>query len=229
ELGDALWRVTGGATDEPLARLTIRSSVDFVEWTQAQGVEWQRPLRGTLHLARTNMFMLGGGTGMLNSYYATAARLGVQVVYDADVQELEIDDACFCAARFMLGGREPHRVAARAVVVASGGFEANLDWLREYWGAAADNFVVRGTPYNRGRLLRVLLDQGAQSVGDPREFHCVAVDARAPQFDGGVVTRLGSGPFGVVVNRQARGGFDGGGGFWPQAGAVWWGVVAWET
>jgi tricarballylate dehydrogenase len=226
EFWDDLWRVTGGATDEPLARLTIRSSADFVEWTQAQGVEWQRPLRGTLHLARTNMFMLGGGTGMLNSYYATAARLGVQAVYDAEVQDLEIDDGWVRGARVVLGGRAAHTVAARAVVVAAGGFEANLDWLREYWGAAADNFVVRGTPYNRGRLLRVLLDRGAQSVGNPSEFHCVAVDARAPQFDGGIVTRLDSVPFGIVVNRQAQRFYDEGEDFWPKRYAIWGGLAA---
>ncbi len=226
EFWDDLWRVTGGATDEPLARLTIRSSADFVEWTQAQGVEWQRPLRGTLHLARTNMFMLGGGTGMMNSYYATAAQLGVQVVYDAEVQDLEVDDGWVRGARVVLGGREAHTVAARAVVVAAGGFEANLDWLREYWGAAADNFVVRGTPYNRGRLLRVLLDRGAQSVGNPSEFHCVAVDARAPQFDGGIVTRLDSVPFGIVVNRQAQRFYDEGEDFWPKRYAIWGGLAA---
>jgi tricarballylate dehydrogenase len=226
EFWDDLWRVTGGATDESLARLTIRSSADFVEWTQAQGVEWQRPLRGTLHLARTNLFMLGGGTGMLNSYYATAARLGVQVVYEADVRELDIDDGCVRGARVVLGGRDARSVAARAVVVAAGGFEANLDWLREYWGAAVDHFVVRGTPYNRGRMLRVLLDRGAQSVGDPSEFHCVAVDARAPQFDGGIVTRLDSVPFGIVVNRQAQRFYDEGEDFWPKRYAIWGGLAA---
>ncbi|MBV9356467.1 MAG: FAD-dependent tricarballylate dehydrogenase TcuA [Chloroflexi bacterium] len=226
EFYDDLWRVTGGATDERLARLTIRSSADFLEWTQAQGVEWQRPLRGTLHLARTNMFMLGGGTGMMNSYYATAAHLGVQVVYEADVQDLDVSGGCVGAARVVLGGRELHTVTAQAVVVAAGGFEANLDWLREYWGAAADNFVVRGTPYNRGRLLRVLLDGGAQSVGDPSEFHCVAVDARAPRFDGGIVTRLDSVPFGIVVNRQAQRFYDEGEDFWPKRYAIWGGLAA---
>ena len=38
-------------------------------------------------------------------------------------------------------------------VVASGGFEGNLDWLREAWGDAALNFIVRGTPHNKGNFL----------------------------------------------------------------------------
>ena len=75
-------------------------------------------------------------------------------------------------------------------MLAAGGFESNLDWLREIWGEAADNFIIRGTPYNTGTVLKLMLDGGAQPVGDPTQFHAVAVDARAPKFDGGIVTRL---------------------------------------
>jgi tricarballylate dehydrogenase len=119
-----------------------------------------------------------------------------------------------------------HTVRARAIVAACGGFEANLDWLKEYWGAAADNFVIRGTPYNLGRMLRVLLDNGAQPVGNPREFHAVAVDARAPKFDGGIVTRLDSTPFGIAVNRDGQRFYDEGEDFWPKRYAIWGGLIA---
>ena len=53
------------------------------------------------------------------------------------------------------------RVQAKAatLVAAAGGFEANIEWLREYWGEAADNFLIRGTPYNRGAILKNAADQ----------------------------------------------------------------------
>jgi tricarballylate dehydrogenase len=225
EFWEDLRRVTGGETNEALARLTIRASADFVEWLEAHGVEWQPPLRGTLHLSRTNVFMLGGGTAMMNGEYATAFRLGVQVAYDAAAEDLAFDDSrCTSVSVRFDGGL--HTVRAGAIVVACGGFEANLEWLKEYWGAAADNFVIRGTPYNQGRMLRVLLDNGAQAVGDPREFHAVAVDARAPKFDGGIVTRLDSTPFGIVVNRDGQRFYDEGEDFWPKRYAIWGGLIA---
>ena len=56
-----------------------------------QGVRWQKPLTGTLHLSRTNGFFFGGGKKLLNTYYDTARRLGVRVVYDATVRELVCD------------------------------------------------------------------------------------------------------------------------------------------
>ena len=55
----------------------------------ANGVRWQQPLRGTLHLAKTNLFMLGGGKAMMNAYYDTAARLGVEIAYEAEVVRTE--------------------------------------------------------------------------------------------------------------------------------------------
>ena len=86
----------------------------------------------------------------------------------------------------------------------SGGHQANLDWLRESFGPAADHFMVRGTPYDTGSVLRLLLDAGARPVGDPARAHMVAVDSRGPKFDGGIVTRITAIPHGIVVDRYAK-------------------------
>ena len=112
------------------------------------------------------------------------------------------------------------------MVAAAGGFEANLEWLQEAWGDAAHNFIVRGTPWNRGGVLRLLLDAGAQPVGDPAQCHAVAVDARAPKFDGGIVTRLDCLPLGIVVNRFAERFYDEGEDLWPKRYAIWGLLVA---
>src|SRR5262249_58317575 len=103
--------------------------------------------------------------------------------YSAGVEGIEIRDRRCRSVLVKTDGRL-QSVTARAVVLAAGGFESNLDWLKEVWGPAADNFIVRGTPYNTGKVLRLMLDHGAQSVGDATQFHCVAIDARAPKFDG---------------------------------------------
>ena len=225
EFWDDLLRVTGGRTNRQLARFTIRESKNLGEWMEAHDCRFQPPLRGTLDLARTNAFFLGGGKALMNAYYATAAKLGVTVVYDAEVRDLQIHDGTFSAAEFTLGG-VTQKIRAKAIVVASGGFQANLSWLREYWGAPADNFIIRGTPYDKGRLLRVLLDHGARQVGDPRQCHAVAIDARAPKFDGGIVTRLDCVSFGIVVNKHAGRFYDEGEDFWPKRYAIWGRLVA---
>jgi tricarballylate dehydrogenase len=225
EFWDDLIRVTGGKTNEELARLTIRKSEDLDEWMAENGVKWQKPLRGTLHLARTNLFMLGGGRGMMNGYYETARRLGITLLYDALAQDLVIQDGVFDHAVVSINGQR-HEIKAKALVAAAGGFEANIAWLKEYWGDDADNFIIRGTPYNTGTVLSALLENGAMINGDPREFHAVAVDGRAPKFDGGIVTRLDSVPFGIVVNRDGKRFYDEGEDFWPKRYAIWGGLIA---
>ena len=112
------------------------------------------------------------------------------------------------------------------MVASAGGFQANLDWMREYWGDAVDNFVIRGTPYNRGRVLKSLLEQGVGTVGDPTQCHAVALDARAPKFDGGIATRLDSVPFSIVLNRGGERFYDEGEDFWPKRYAIWGRLIA---
>jgi tricarballylate dehydrogenase len=225
EYWDDLLRVTGGQTDEQLARLTLERSKELWDWHRQQGVRFQPSLSGTLSLGRTNAFFLGGGKALLNALYLTAASLGVQVVYEARVTDLNISDGAFRSAMVQKDGI-PHQVTAASFVAAAGGFEANIEWLREYWGEAARNFLIRGTPHNRGEVLRLLLHNQAQPVGDPQQCHAVAIDGRAPKFDGGIVTRLDCVPFGIVVNKRAKRFYDEGEDFWPKRYAIWGRLVA---
>jgi tricarballylate dehydrogenase len=220
-----LIRVTGGDTDETLTQLVVRGSAACPEWMRRYGVRFQASLRGTLHLGRTNAFFLGGGKALMNSYYAAATRLGATIVYDAEVVGLEFANRECRAVSVVIKGRRA-TVRAKAVVLAAGGFESNFEWLREIWGRAADNFIIRGTPYNKGKILRLMLDAGAESVGDARECHAVAVDARAPRFDGGIVTRLDCVSLGIVVNKHAKRFYDEGEDFWPKRYAIWGRLVA---
>jgi tricarballylate dehydrogenase len=225
ELLADLERVNEGETDEALATLVAARSAQCVPWMAALGARFQAALRGTLQLSRTNAFFLGGGTALMNSYYAAAEQSGVEVRYGAEVAALTVRDGTFESATVLARGTT-QRIGANALVVAAGGFEANLDWLREAWGDAARNFVVRGTPYNTGTMLRALLDAGAAPVGDARECHAVAVDGRAPKFDGGIVTRLDCVPLGVVVDRNAERFYDEGEDVWPMRYAIWGKLVA---
>ncbi len=225
EFWEDLLRVTGGKTDEELARHMIHESKDILHWIVQQGVRWQPSLGGTLSLGRTNSFFLGGGRAMLNALYLTAEQLGIDVLYDAEVTDLEIADGMFLSATFKRGDGLA-TTKASALVAACGGFEANIEWLKQYWGEIADNFLIRGTPYNRGSVLKLLLDKGVQEIGDPTQCHAVAIDARAPKFDGGIITRHDSVVFGIVVNREAQRFYDEGEDIWPKRYAIWGRLVA---
>jgi tricarballylate dehydrogenase len=226
EYFDDLIRVTKGKTDEALARMTIRTSEDCLPWMEAHGVAFQKSLSGTLSLSRTNAFFLGGGKALVNAYYNTAQDLGVTVAYEAEVTHIALsEDGVFEGLDVTLDGAQS-RIEGRALVLASGGFQADLDWLADAWGPAARNFLIRGTPYNRGVVLRDMLDQGADSVGDPTQCHAVAIDGRAAKFDGGIVTRLDCVPFSIVVNKHGDRFYDEGEDVWPKRYAIWGRLVA---
>ncbi len=223
-LYDELWgdlcQVGSGPSNEQLAALTVRESESVPEWMSNHGIRWQTPLSGTLHLGRTNRFFLGGGKALLNSYYATAAKMGITIAYDACVEELLERAGAVHAVVVDLAGRRVE-ITARAVVCAAGGFEANIEWLSRYWGEAARNYVIRGPETNDGRILAALYALGADKAGEEKGFHAVAVDARSPRYDGGIATRLDSIPFGVVVNRRAERFYDEGEELWPKRYAIW--------
>ncbi|MFJ4293733.1 FAD-dependent tricarballylate dehydrogenase TcuA [Cupriavidus sp. NPDC089707] len=222
-----LLKVTGGITDEHLARLVIRASSTCRPWMRKHGVRFQPPLSGALHVARTNAFFMGGGKALVNAYYRSAEALGVQIRYETPVDAIEMDGDRFVAAR-----SGDQRFAARSCVLAAGGFESNREWLREAWGQnergewPADNFLIRGTRFNQGVLLRHMIDAGADAVGDPSQSHCVAIDARAPLYDGGICTRIDCVSLGIVVNRDAERFYDEGEDFWPKRYAIWGRLVA---
>jgi tricarballylate dehydrogenase len=225
EYFDDLIRITGGNTDEKLARLTIRESAKIPTWMERCGARFQPSLTGTLNLSRTNAFYLGGGKALVNACYVTAASLGVDVLYDTEVQSVDLDGDRVAQVKIVSKGF-PAIVKAKTYVAAAGGFQANIEWLKQYWGEAADNFLIRGTPYAQGGVLKSLLGQNLQPTGDPTQFHCVAIDARAPKFDGGIVTRIDCIPFSIVVDRDGKRFYDEGEDTWPKRYAIWGRLVA---
>ena len=225
EYWDDLMRVTKGVTNNDLAELTLRGSAALTAWLSARGVRFQAALSGTLNLGRTNAFFLGGGRAMLNALCRHAETVGVQFIYDAEVDDVQLTDG-FCEGIVVNWNDRRLTLSCKQLVTAAGGFEANLDWLAEGWGDAAKNFLVRGTPYNKGKILRSLLDHGAKPVGALDQCHAVAIDARAPKYDGGIASRLDAVPFAVVLNKDADRFYDEGEDFWPKRYAIWGRLVA---
>jgi tricarballylate dehydrogenase len=222
-----LLKVTGGLTDEKLARLVIRESSRCRGWMQRHGVRFQPPLSGALHVARTNAFFMGGGKALVNAYYRSAEALGIEIRYDTPVDGVELDGERFVAVR---SGEQ--RFEGKSCVLAAGGFESNREWLRQAWGQnergewPADKFLIRGTRFNMGTVLKCMIDTGADIIGDPSQSHCVAIDARAPLYDGGICTRIDCVSLGIVVNTEAKRFYDEGEDFWPKRYAIWGRLVA---
>ncbi|WP_462323093.1 FAD-dependent tricarballylate dehydrogenase TcuA [Halochromatium sp.] len=197
---------TAGVTPDVTDQLTdqlIETSATLPDWLQSVGVALQPAGDGRLPVSRKTLFFLGGGRALLNALYECAEAEGVQIHYQHEVLGLRLDSARVRA----IDVRTPEGTTTLrpgAVIACCGAAQANRRWLRAQLGTAADGLINRGTPYAQGAVMLSLLAQGALAVGDPRRLYLVAVDARSPADDGGIVTRVRGMPAGIVVDADAQ-------------------------
>ena len=210
---DDLARVTQYRADPDLAEILIRRSFDTLKWMRGQGVRFQ-PSYGRQAFKVGDRFKFwgglavetwGGGPGLVQALFDGAAKAGVRVVYEARARELTLDSGRVSGVRATLRGGETLEIAAGAVVLASGGFEANTEMRTRYLGPGWDLAKVRGTRHNMGDGIRMGLDAGAEPYGNWSGCHAVGWDMNAPAY-GDLAVGDGfqkhSYPFGIMVNAQ---------------------------
>jgi tricarballylate dehydrogenase len=146
----------------------------------------------------------GGGEGLVDEMFDIAERKGVEVRYETKAVRLLMDDRGeVCGVRTK--GKEGFRdVRSGAVVLASGGFEANPEMRTKYLGREWDTVKIRGSRYNTGEGLNMALEIGAQPTGPWSGCHAILIDLNAPEFGGGHETGRNSYTFGIMVNGDGK-------------------------
>ncbi|WP_257223730.1 AbrB family transcriptional regulator [Acinetobacter sp. YH12140] len=149
-----LLKVTAGKTNEHLARLVIRTTATCRNWMRQHGVNFQPPLSGALHVARTNAFFMGGGKALVNAYFRSAKDLGVEIRYNTKINELIIEDGTFIAAIAEDGTRFDGAscVLAAGVGLSPGGI-AEMSLMAKALGLAVPIVVA----FQLSRLIFVIL------------------------------------------------------------------------
>ncbi|WP_393971623.1 FAD-dependent tricarballylate dehydrogenase TcuA [Oxyplasma meridianum] len=225
ELIDDLKSVSGDKINLEKANIVIENSSDIPSWMEKHGVIFKNDIRGTLSLSRTNVFFLGGGKALLNTYYRRAEKLGIKILYNSNLTNIKFNDGTAKSISALIDNNII-QVFFNNLILASGGFEGNTEVLNKLWGPKADNFIIRGSRFNTGKPLFIMRENGAKIIGPPRGGHMVGVDGRAPKFDGGIVTRIDAIPMGIVINRDGERFYDEGEDIWPKRYAIWGQLIA---
>ncbi|HYM57382.1 MAG TPA: FAD-dependent tricarballylate dehydrogenase TcuA, partial [Solirubrobacteraceae bacterium] len=208
-------RLTEGRCDPELVDLLVDDSRATLGWLAGKGLalrlmydrqSYSRDGRhvfwGGLHVGTVD-----GGRGLIEGHLAAAEGAGVEVRYEHAVTGLlEGPGGAVTGVRCRVHG-EDVEIAAPAVVVAAGGFEANPRLRAAYLGPSWDVAKVRGTPYNTGEALEAMLSAGAMPYGHWSGCHSIAWDAGAPATgDRSLTNRFSrqSYPVGLVVNRDGE-------------------------
>src|SRR5579864_9224013 len=211
---DDLARVTQYRTNPELAELLVRRSFETMMWMRAKGVRFQ-PIYGRQAFNVGGRFKFwggltveawGGGPGLIDALHAGAAHHGIDVWYQSRALELQHDDGGVTGVAIRREGRTTV-VAAKAVVLAAGGFEANAEWRTRYLGRGWDLAKVRGTRFNTGDGIRMALEIGAMPYGNWSGCHAVGWDRNAPEFGDLAVGdnfQKHSYPFGLMINARGE-------------------------
>jgi tricarballylate dehydrogenase len=212
---DDMRRLTYGRCDPELSATLVGDSWDTVTWLGTKGIDWELMyLRQSFPSGdRIRFFgglvvgVAGGGKGLMEQHLLIARRDGIEVRYAAPAIELTRDTAGRVTGVVVESDDGRETIEAGAVVLASGGFEADPRRRATYLGPNWDIARVRGTPYNTGDGIDLALSCGAQPFGHWSGCHAVFWDAGAPQTgDWELTNRLSklSYPIGIIVNADGR-------------------------
>jgi tricarballylate dehydrogenase len=211
---DDLFTITQYYIDPDLAETIVHNSTDTVQWMRTQGIRFV-PNYGRQAYNVEGKFKFfggvviyanGGGAGLVEALFNVAEKKGIVVRYGTRAIKLLKSRRGVEGVRIIADGEEED-IRAKAVVLASGGFEANREWRTRYLGPGWDLAKVRGTRYNTGDGIAMALDIGAQSYGQWSGCHSVAWERYASDYgdiDGDHAGYRHSYPFGLMVNAEGK-------------------------
>lgn len=211
---DDMARITQNRTDPDLCEILVKGSNPTLHWLRKNGVRFM-PHFGRQAFKVNGRFKFwggpvlaasGGGPGLVDALYRSAAKAGIDVLYDAWVRELVYVDGAVGGVVAQVG-TESRTLASKAVVLACGGFEANTEWRSRYLGKGWDLAKVRGSKYNTGDGLDMALKIGAQPFGHWSGCHACGWERYATDFGDLDLTpqfQRHSYPFSIMVNADGK-------------------------
>lgn len=212
---DDMFRVTQYRCDPELIELLVRRSKATIVWMREKGIRFV-PIYGRQAFKIDGKFKFwggltvessGGGPGLVDGLTAAARERGIDIWYEARGVELVFDGAAVTGIKVRRGGGKPQEVAAKAVVIASGGFQANPEMRTRYLGPGWETAKVRGSRFNSGDGINMALKIGAASYGNWSGCHAVGWERNAPEFGDlsvGDQFQKHSYPFSIMVNAEGK-------------------------
>ena len=212
---DDMYEVTQYRCDPDLIECLVRQSKETMLWMRDKGVRFI-PIYGRQAFKIDGKFKfwggltvesVGGGPGLVDSLTQSCKKRGIEIQYDTRVVDLMFDGKNVNGVVVRRGGERPENMPADAVVLASGGFEADPEWRTRYLGPGWEIAKVRGTRFNTGDGIKMALALGAAPYGNWSGCHAVGWDRNAPEFGDlavGDQFQKHSYPFSIMVNADGK-------------------------
>ncbi|NEU58671.1 FAD-dependent tricarballylate dehydrogenase TcuA [Halorussus sp. MSC15.2] len=198
EFYDDIMAQTNGRADEDLARTLVENAGETIEWLTELGVEWNMtPLNSGYTVGRTWF----DGEELVETLVEAATDAGADVYYDAEARDLRQSSDRRITALDAVTDEGFVRFECDAAILAAGGYESSPEKRTRYYGPDYDAMTVRGSRYNTGEAIDMVLDAGAKAVGQWGGAHMALIDAAAPDVEGGT-NRIDGYQYGLLVNHD---------------------------
>lgn len=184
---DDLLGFNAGRALSPEQEALIGHSGDTLRWLATHDVKFE-PIYNRQSFEKEGRHVFWGGltlaaenegVGLFEMELAAVTALGGAVRYNSAVTDLILEEGRVVGV--CVGTEE---VRADAVILASGGFEANEALRVQYMGPDWKAAKVRGTPHNTGDGLQMAIRAGAAEYGVYHGCHATPMDLHMADFGG---------------------------------------------
>ena len=134
------------------------------------------------------------------------ARAGGRLVCSSRISTLTYDDGGRLIGVTVSQPGGTRTLSAQAVVLATGGFQGNVEMMTRYISRDADRFVLRASPTSVGDGLQLALDAGAAVSSGLASFYGHLMPAPPAEIEPGAFRRLSQfySYHTIAINREGR-------------------------
>ncbi|MBT5830863.1 MAG: FAD-binding protein, partial [Candidatus Latescibacteria bacterium] len=154
--------------DSSLGTALVTNFQEGIPWLSKQGVSLQKlPERNPYKFQREIYQLLPDARGALEKLAEKFQSQGGKILTNTNLTGL------IGGHGHPIGGikTNPSEITAKAVILATGGFQANAKLRAQYFGSQSDHMIVRGVSENTGGGFQSALEIGAQPTGPFDRFY----------------------------------------------------------
>ena len=187
--------------DHALQDVLVANLDAGLQWLDERGVALE-PRRAYLGCGHGRA---ASGPQMTQALVDAIRERGARLLASTPLLELTMHDGEVVGA-LVLGAHGPARVQARAVVLATGGFQGNAELLARHVSPHADAMYLRANPWSTGDGLLAALAAGAATTSRLDTFYGHALTAPPARFDASRFQEMSHkyGPMAVALNLHGR-------------------------
>ena len=174
ELFEEIVRTSGDTADESLVRAFVSELRDTFEWLKSIGAQFEQhprrqnpiPMLAPLREMRAGLdWENSGPNSLLNSLVSNLKSNGGSILLNARVKSLDCDHGSIAGVKYETPKGQKHLVKAKNVIIADGGFQANLDLVAKYIQPKSNQLCQRNAGTGCGEGLLMAIELGAATTG----------------------------------------------------------------